>query len=98
MLAPQIPAAIEAFVLSNEGSLAADRAGRYLREWRFVRPRLGGRHVEALGIPHGPAVGAALAALRDARLDGQAPARQDEEALVRAMLPEHRPLAEARHG
>ena len=48
------------------------------------RPALRGHDVIALGVPAGPAVAAALAALGDARLDGEVTTRSEEEAFVRA--------------
>lgn len=98
LLAGQPRAAIEALALATEQPLAADRARRYLDEWRFVRPRLNGRDVEALGVPHGPQVGAAMVSLRDARLDGRTKDREDEMALVRRMTHRGRVTTGARHG
>ncbi|MCH7719159.1 MAG: CCA tRNA nucleotidyltransferase [Chloroflexi bacterium] len=98
MLEPQPPLAIEAFVLLEGSSLAAGRGRRYLESWRFVRPRLDGDDVESLGIPHGPQVGEALAALREARLDGKTESREDEEALIKRMRPRDRALAGGRRG
>ena len=98
MLEPQPPLAIEAFVLLEGSSLAAERGRRYLEGWRFVRPRLDGDDVESLGIPHGPQVGEALAALREARLDGKTASREDEEALIQRMRPRDRALAGGRRG
>ena len=63
--------------------LAAARIRQYRSEWWTVAPRLRGSDLLALGIPAGPAVGAILRALRQARLDGCAPTRQDEERLAR---------------
>ena len=79
--------AIEAFSLVAEQELTRERACEYLRSWRFVRPRLNGRDVEELGVPHGPPIGATLASLRAARLDGKVSSREEEEALVRSTLP-----------
>jgi tRNA nucleotidyltransferase (CCA-adding enzyme) len=79
-------AAIEAFALLREGSPAGERARRYLDEWRRVRPRLDGHDLAALGVEPGPPVGALLRLLRDARLDGRARDRDDEERLVRQTL------------
>lgn len=78
-------AAVEAFALLAERSLAAERARRYLEQWRFVRPCLNGRDLEALGVPHGPEIGAALASLLEARLDGRTKNREEEIALVGRM-------------
>ena len=98
LLARHPAAAVEAFALFAQSPGAAERARRYLREWRFVRPRLNGRDVEALGVPHGPQVGAALAALQEARLDGRASTRADEIALVQKPRRAGRPPAEVRRG
>ena len=96
LLAAQTPAAIEAFALITVRPRAAERSRRYLQEWRHVRPRLNGRDVEALGVPHGPQVGVALASLREARLDGRTKSREDEVALLgRSRSPA---LAEVRRG
>lgn len=62
---------------------AAARIRQYLAEWRTIAPRLRGSDLLALGVPAGPAVGATLRVLRQARLDGGAPTRQDEERLAR---------------
>lgn len=64
-------------------SIAAAHIRQYLAEWRTIAPRLRGSDLLALGVPAGPAVGATLRALRQARLDGGAPTRQDEERLAR---------------
>lgn len=98
ILESQPAAAVEALALLTEHALGAERARQYLAEWRFVRPRLNGHDIEALGVPHGPLVGAALASLREARLDGRARTREDEVALVRRMQAGRRPLAKASHG
>ncbi|MCH9015093.1 MAG: CCA tRNA nucleotidyltransferase, partial [Gemmatimonadetes bacterium] len=57
LLSSQPLAAIEAFALIAGRPPAAERARRYLDEWRFVRPRMHGREPEAIGVEHGPDVG-----------------------------------------
>jgi tRNA nucleotidyltransferase (CCA-adding enzyme) len=59
---------------------------RYLTTWRHVRPCLGGDDLKRLGAPQGPQIGRLLARLQAAKLDGTAPTREAEEALVRAVL------------
>lgn len=54
----------------------------YWTEGHAVRPELGGTQLLAAGIPAGPAVGACLEALRDARLDGRVRSAADERAWV----------------
>lgn len=67
-------------------STAAARIRQYRAEWWTVAPRLRGSDLLELGVPAGPAVGATLRALRQARLDGGAPTRQDEERLARQSI------------
>jgi len=78
-------AAVEAFALAAT-PLAARRARRYLDRWRFVRPELSGRDLEAFGVPRGPRIGEALALLRTAHLDGEARTREDDVKLVERFL------------
>jgi tRNA nucleotidyltransferase (CCA-adding enzyme) len=58
----------------------------FLTEAQEARSRLGGEDLLALGVPRGPAVGALLDRLRDARLDGGALTREEEIALVRGWM------------
>lgn len=72
-------------------SIADTRAGGqtcalYLNEWRRVRPRLNGDDLQELGVKRGVEVGNTLRMLRRARLEGRAPTREDEIALVREDL------------
>jgi len=78
-------AAVEAFALVAT-RLAAQRARRYLEQWRFARPRLNGRDLEALGVPRGPRIGEALALLRRSRLDGGAKTHEDDVQLIERFL------------
>ncbi len=79
------PEAVEALAALSDNPAVRERLRRYLDEWRFVRPRLNGSDIEALGVPHGPKVGAALDALRVARLDGAIATREDEVMFVRRL-------------
>jgi tRNA nucleotidyltransferase (CCA-adding enzyme) len=98
LLSETPPEAIEGFALLTDSPLVRDRLRRYLDEWRFMRPRLNGRDIEALGVAHGPAVGAALAALRTARLDGVVSTRDDEVVLVGKFRARSRTVARTRRG
>ena len=51
-----------------------------------LHPLLTGADLAALGVPRGPRFGELLAALRDARLDGQLTTRADEERFIRRAL------------
>jgi tRNA nucleotidyltransferase (CCA-adding enzyme) len=60
-----------------------------------VEPELTGDDLKAVGLEPGPLFGKLLSALRDARLNGEATTRQEEVALVEAMLvAEHQPEEE----
>lgn len=61
----------------------SEYARRYRGEWGAAAPLLRGSDLLALGVPAGPAMGAALRELRKARLDGATRSRQDEEQLAR---------------
>ena len=96
LLSPHAVVAVESFSLIAKHSLADSRARSYLNEGRLLRPRLTGRDVEALGIPHGPQIGAALKALREARLDGRTDTREEEVRMVAAMRNDDRSLSGVR--
>jgi tRNA nucleotidyltransferase (CCA-adding enzyme) len=56
---------------------------RYLTTWRDIRASLTGDDLKRLGVPQGPQIGRLLARVLAAKLDGEAPTREAEEALVR---------------
>jgi tRNA nucleotidyltransferase (CCA-adding enzyme) len=66
------------------GGRARERVEWWVGRGRAVEPVLGGADVIALGVARGPAVAEALAALRDARLDGLVVDRAAEMDYVRA--------------
>lgn len=86
LLAPFDAEAVAACRIAAPSPIIASRLRLYLEELRGVRPSLDGSDLLALGIPQGPRVGEALAALRRARLDGQVQSRDDEAAFVREWL------------
>ena len=65
------------------GGAARERVEWWLAQGRGIEPILGGDEVIGLGVARGPAVAAALAALRDARLDGRVVDRASEIDYVR---------------
>jgi tRNA nucleotidyltransferase (CCA-adding enzyme) len=83
MLEPLSASAVRALSLRTTEGAAAERAGRFLREWRQVRPFLSGRSLRRLGLRQGPELGDLLRRLRSARLDGLTRSREDELALIR---------------
>src|SRR5207237_278067 len=66
------------------GGATRERVRWWVTSGRAVEPQLSGDDVIALGVTRGPAVAAALAALRDARLDGRVVDRAAEMDYVRA--------------
>jgi tRNA nucleotidyltransferase (CCA-adding enzyme) len=68
----------------ERGSQQAIR--HYLTTWQHVRPCLTGDDVKRLGGQQGPGIGRLLARLQAAKLGGEVPTREAEEALVRTVL------------
>ena len=79
------PTALAWLRLAGDAAAGA-RLDAALDTERAARPALAGGDVLALGVPRGPAVAAALDALRNARLDGEIRERQDEIDYVRTWL------------
>lgn len=75
--------AVEANLVAADSPLTKRHLQLYLSKLRYVRTLLDGVDLAALGIPVGPAIGEALAALRTARLDGELRTRRDEVEFVR---------------
>ncbi len=73
---------VAAFAATTTDTIAGQVAGRYLAEWRFVRPLLRGDALMALGVPEGPQIQRGLRLIRAARLDGWAEDEGDERALA----------------
>lgn len=82
LLEPLGEPALAAWVKIGNNPAAADAVRRYLSELRYVRPALRGGDLLAMGAVPGPALGALLAQLRAARLDGRAQSADDERRLV----------------
>lgn len=84
------PVSVAALVLGEavllDDPLAIERVGMYLAAWRTVKPDLDGNDLRAMGISRGPIYGEIMRALRAARLDGEIRTREDEQALVAALL------------
>ncbi len=76
------PAPVWALALRDDAPLAAERARRFLSEWRYVKSFLGASALRRLGVPAGPELGALLRRLRAARLDGLTHNREDELSLL----------------
>ncbi len=59
-------------------ALGANWLDPYVREWRHVRPQITGGDLIAAGVEEGPPIGRGLSAALRAKLDGEAPTRDDE--------------------
>ena len=68
------------------GGRARRRIEWFLSQGRAVRPLLSGEDIVALGVPRGPQIGACLAALRRARLDGALATVAQERNFVKEWL------------
>ncbi len=76
------PAALLANALASDSPLVRQRLHLFLDELRYVKLSLNGEDLKRLGAPPGPRLGRMLQALHEAKLDGEAKTRQEEEELV----------------
>jgi tRNA nucleotidyltransferase (CCA-adding enzyme) len=83
LLHPYINPAIQANLVASESAIISRRINFYLSRLKSIKPLLTGEYLVAMGIPSGPGLGKILAALYDAKLDGEVRTREDEERFVR---------------
>ena len=83
LLAGLEPAAVQAWALLTPDEAVRGHLLAYWQRLRYVKSRLNGHDLTALGVPTGPRVGALLEELLAARLDGLVESRADEEEWVR---------------
>ena len=81
-------AAVSAWAGLTADPVVAEALRHYERQLRFMKPELSGTALVGMGVPQGPMVGAILARLRDARLDGTVKSGEEETALARELLVE----------
>jgi tRNA nucleotidyltransferase (CCA-adding enzyme) len=86
LLDPHYTLVIMAAALATGSDVVRKRLAAYVSALRFVSATLDGEDLKAMGVPPGKRLGSLLQALRDARLDGEAASREDEERLVRRWL------------
>jgi tRNA nucleotidyltransferase (CCA-adding enzyme) len=77
---------IIAGTIAGEMPGATHRLNEFMNKLRYIRPTLGGEELKKLGVAQGPEIRAVLHRLLEARLDGKAATRRDEEALVEGWL------------
>jgi tRNA nucleotidyltransferase (CCA-adding enzyme) len=80
------PAAINAISIATASPIARQHLEIYLHRLRYVKPVLKGADLLKMGITPGAQVKEILERLHEAKLDGKAATRQDEEALVKDWL------------
>jgi tRNA nucleotidyltransferase (CCA-adding enzyme) len=78
--------AVIASIIAGEIPGAAQRMNEFIDRLRFVRASLNGEDLKRLGVAQGPQIKDLLDLLLEARLEGKAKTRRDEEALVKDWL------------
>ncbi|MGD2147986.1 MAG: CBS domain-containing protein [Anaerolineae bacterium] len=72
--------------IATEREVAQRHLYAYQTEWRLMEAEVTGADLKAAGLVPGPLFGQLLDAVRDARLNGEVRSRDEELALVEAML------------
>jgi tRNA nucleotidyltransferase (CCA-adding enzyme) len=75
--------AVKAFYPGSEGSTIIQK---YLETWKNVKTTVNGRHLEKMGVPHGPVYRTILEALRAAWLTGEITSKAEEAALLKELI------------
>lgn len=91
LLAGFDPLAIKACAIACPHHIVKKRLELYLTELRHIRPILGGEDLIRLGYSPGPAIGQALLAIQEKRLNGSVSSRQQETELARNLLQDSKP-------
>ncbi len=87
-LSPLDGSAVKAWSMAAPDARVREALAWYDDRLRYLKPVLKGKDLLALGVPQGPAVGAMMARLRYARLEGETNGSAEEAALVRRWLAE----------
>ena len=74
--------AVVASIIAGEIPEAVHRLNEFMNKLRYIKPALNGEDLKTLGVAQGPGIKTVLHRLLEARLDGKAATRRDEEALV----------------
>lgn len=80
------PIAVESLASASSDPVVAGRLREYIDELRHIRPMLDGGALIAMGAAEGPLVGALLAELLDARVDGLIETIADEREMARRSI------------
>ena len=71
----------------SEDAKAKTNLQKYLEEWRHVKPKTTGHDLKGLCLPPGPQYQNILRELRNAWLDGDVKTSEDEDVLLKQLLP-----------
>jgi tRNA nucleotidyltransferase (CCA-adding enzyme) len=82
--------AVSACFLSSESRIVRNQIERYLKELQYIQIHLNGNELKRMGVETGPRLGRILKALQDAKLDGLADTREEEETFVQYWLQTHK--------
>ncbi len=74
--------AVVASIIAGEIPEAVHRLNEFINKLRYIKPTLSGEDLKRLGVAQGPEIKTVLRRLLEARLDGKAATKRDEEALV----------------
>ncbi|NOZ27340.1 MAG: CBS domain-containing protein [Chloroflexi bacterium] len=88
LLSQAQPGARLVFRVATDSWLARQRLALFEQRLQHVTTELDGHDLRRMGLKPGPIYRRILEALLDARLDGQVHTREEEEALVRALIAE----------
>ncbi len=78
--------AVVASIIAGEIPETVHRLNEFMNKLRYIKPALNGEDLKKLGVAQGPEIKAVLRRLLEARLDGKAATKRDEEALVTSWL------------
>lgn len=78
--------AIMANYLAGDSYVVSRHLYRFVTRYRYVKPSLNGNSLKKMGIAPGPQIKEILQQLREARLDGKAKTKREEEELVRGWV------------
>ena len=86
MLGPYSSQALFVYWVATDSETVRGHIELYQRELQYVRPEIDGRYLkENMNIPSGPIYGRLLAAVRNARLDGEVSSFEEELHLVQRL-------------
>jgi tRNA nucleotidyltransferase (CCA-adding enzyme) len=82
------PQAINANIIASDTEESRVALNLYLEKLRYVKSAVKGDDIMQMGVEQGPLLKKMLAAVLDARLNGEAVNREDEIAIIKKMLPD----------